>query len=124
MSYECLPPFNPELRRNDEVFLNALTAQRIPDPLGRKKSTSSSRGHGHEYLLLVSRPGSSPLVVSVRGHLAGAGVGDTLMGEIARWHGSERPQDDISILVVEDALSANTTTAAIVLNHINRFFIL
>ncbi|MGD9712762.1 MAG: PP2C family protein-serine/threonine phosphatase [Thermomicrobiales bacterium] len=25
----------------------------------------------------------------------------TLWGEIARWHGSERPQDDISILVVE-----------------------
>jgi hypothetical protein len=40
-----------KLRRNDEVFLNALGAQRIPDPLGRKNSTSSSRGHGHEYLL-------------------------------------------------------------------------
>ena len=28
----------------------------------------------------------------------------TLMGEIARWHGSERPQDDISILAVEISL--------------------
>jgi hypothetical protein len=26
---------------------------------------------------------------------------DTLLGDIARWHGAEKPQDDVSILAVE-----------------------
>ena len=30
----------------------------------------------------------------------------TLLGEIARWHGSERPQDDISILAVEVSVAS------------------
>ncbi len=33
---------------------------------------------------------------------------DTLLGEIARWHGGEGPQDDISILAIEVAGSPNS----------------
>ena len=35
----------------------------------------------------------------------------TLLGEIARWHGSERPQDDISILAVEVSVASAVARA-------------
>ena len=31
----------------------------------------------------------------------------SLLGEIVRWHGSERPQDDISILAFEVSVPSN-----------------
>ena len=57
---------------------------------------SAGQQFGNARLLEVIGQGrSKPLQESVA----------TLLGEIVRWHGSERPQDDISILAVEIASS-------------------
>ena len=53
---------------------------------------SAGEQFGNTRLLEVIRQaGSQPLQESVA----------ALVGEIVRWHGTERPQDDISILAVE-----------------------
>ena len=84
MSYEVLiePPAEKDL---DEAF--AWAAKQAP-----------GRAHDWHARLLeaIDRGRSEPLQESVA----------TLLRELAQWHGSERPHDDISILAVEVSVAS------------------
>jgi serine phosphatase RsbU (regulator of sigma subunit) len=75
------------LRARDRLYL-------YPDGVLEAMDHVGERFGEARLLEVIGRRRAEPLQESVA----------TLMGEIARWHGSERPQDDISILAVEISL--------------------
>ena len=80
------------LGAGDRLYLYSDGVPEAMNPAGQQ--------FGNARLLEVIGQGrSKPLQESVA----------TLLGEIVRWHGSERPQDDISILAVEIAAVSGAT---------------
>jgi sigma-B regulation protein RsbU (phosphoserine phosphatase) len=72
------------LGAGDRLYLYSDGVPEAMDPAGERFGDA-------RLLEVIGRGRSGPLQEGVA----------TLMGEIAQWHGSERPQDDISILAVE-----------------------
>ena len=72
------------LGAGDRLYLYSDGVPEAMDPAGEQFGDA-------RLLEAIGQGRSEPLQESVA----------TLLGEIARWHGSERPQDDISILAVE-----------------------
>jgi sigma-B regulation protein RsbU (phosphoserine phosphatase) len=77
------------LRSGDRLY---LYSDGVPEAMN-----TAGKQFGDTRLLDVIREGRSKSL--------GEGV-TALVGEIARWHGSERPRDDISILAVEVSVAA------------------
>ena len=82
------------LRSGDRLY---LYSDGVPEAMD-----SAGKPFGDARLLeAIGRSRSEPLRESVA----------TLVSEIARWHGSERPQDDISILAVEVSVAPGSDEA-------------
>ena len=77
------------LRAGDRLYLYSDGVPEAMDPAG-------SQFGNNRLLEAITHGRSEPLPTSVT----------TLLAEIARWHGSERPQDDISILAVEVSVAS------------------
>ena len=77
------------LGAGDRLYLYSDGVPEAMDPAGKQFGDA-------RLLEAIGRGRSEPLQESVA----------TLLEEIARWHGSERPQDDISILAVEVSVAS------------------
>ena len=77
------------LGAGDRLYLYSDGVPEAMDPAGKQFGDA-------RLLEAIGRGRSEPLQEGVA----------TLLGEIARWHGSERPQDDISILAVEVSVAS------------------
>jgi len=78
------------LGAGDRLYLYSDGVPEAMDPAGTQFGNA-------RLLKAIGQARSEPLQASVA----------SLLGEIARWHGSERPQDDISILAVEVSVAAS-----------------
>ena len=84
------------LGAGDRLYLYSDGVPEAMDPAGKQFGDA-------RLLEAIGQGRSEPLQESVA----------TLLGEIARWHGSERPQDDISILAVEVSVASGLGEPAV-----------